>query len=126
MGTDTDGADTPTSVPEMLVPIVRRLVHKLIEGEYEDLIQSGVAYGWTPERLTAYITQMEHDDSAPLTDLPDAFFEKDDTTLALGGGRFSVWVGLWTTRGPSAYSLIIDFEPAPDGFKAYFENLEVM
>jgi len=118
--------DTPKRVPEFLAPLVKELVHKLVVGEYEDLIQSGVADGWTPRHLASYIEDMEGIDGAPLADLPDAFFEMHDRALSLGDGRWSVWVILWTTKGPSAYSLIIDFEPSPNGYTALFENLEIM
>ena len=126
MEMDTKTNDAPLKVPKPLVPVVSGLVHKLVVGEYEDLIRTGVAEGWTLEYLPTYMKEMETVDGAPLADLPDAFFEEEDTTLALGNGRYSVWVRLWTTRGPSAYSLIIDFDPTPTGFEAHFENLEIM
>lgn len=126
MSLDPDASDTPTRVPEALVSAVRRLVHKLVLGEYDKLIQSEVAAGWASDSLAAYVAQMQQDDAAPLVDLPDAFFDAGNTTLSLGEGRFSVCVRLWTSQGPSAYSLVIDFEPAPDGYSAHFENLEIM
>ncbi len=76
--------------------------------------------------MANYIKEMEGIDAAPLADLPDSLFEKNDTTLSLGDDRYTVWVHLWTTKGPSAYSLIIDFEPGADGYEAHFENLETM
>jgi hypothetical protein len=126
MGTDARDEDAPMRVPEALAPLVRRLVHELVAGKYEDLIRSGVADGWTSERLASYVGEMKGIDGAPLTDPPETFFQKEDTTLALGDDRYSVWVDLWTTRGPSAYSLIIDFDPTPGGYEAHFKNLEVM
>jgi hypothetical protein len=94
--------------------------------QYDDLIHGGVAEGWTPEHLAAYVKEMESIDGAPLADLPEAFFTKADTTLDLGGDRYSVRVSLWTTAGPSAFSLVIDFDPIPGGYEAHFENLEIM
>src|SRR5262249_37931460 len=115
-----------TKVPDFLVPRVRELVHKLVTGEYEDLVQSGVAEGWTPEHLAEYIKEIQDDDGAPLTDLPDAFFEEDDSTLAIEDGRYDVHVKLWTTDGPSAYTLVIEFHSSSEGHGARFDNFEVM
>jgi hypothetical protein len=113
-------------IPEQFVPLVRDVVHELVLGTYAGLVSDGRAADWPPEVLEDTVAQIERRMGAPLIDLPDAAFDRPAAVPLEDGSGWGIDIRLWTAKGPSLYTLVLDIDTSGDEPAVHIEQLEIM
>ncbi len=112
-------------VPPQFIPLIKDVVHQLVIGNYAGLIADGHADNWTEETLhdiTAEIIERQ----GALVDLPDEAFDRGiSSSLQLNDGGWGVDMSLWTIKGTSEWTIVLDIDNEIGGIVVHIEDIEV-
>ncbi len=107
------------------IPLIKDTVHQLVIGNYAGLIADGQADNWTEETLHDIIAEITERQGA-LVDLPDEAFDRGvSSSLQLNDGGWGADMSLWTIKGISEWTIVLDIHNKSGPIVVQIEDIEV-